>query len=239
MAATDVGLRVAKVAFDEWWFFGSQYRDGETPDFPVQQAAEGHGVGGDENNPGFKQRVWTYFKIGVFPDTNGWVQHKDALWSAAFVSYCMRVAGAGAAFPYSIRHSDYVSEAVRNRIKNKKQNRVVAYAKTEITPDIGDVLWHGVDGTANWTYADLKRHVENNGGSFSSHCDIVLSVDRPTGTLLVVGGNVRDTVLRQKIAISSDGKLGQTKYAAVVKNNIRACPQSALLAWADRLMRRG
>ena len=32
-------------------------------------------------------------------------------WSAAFVSYVMRIAGAGARFPYSASHSDYIDIA--------------------------------------------------------------------------------------------------------------------------------
>jgi hypothetical protein len=36
-------------------------------------------------------------------------------WSAAFVSYVMRIAGAGPRFPYSASHSDYITSPSRWR----------------------------------------------------------------------------------------------------------------------------
>ena len=37
-------------------------------------------------------------------------------WSAAFVSYVMRIAGAGARFPYSASHSDYINLAKQMKL---------------------------------------------------------------------------------------------------------------------------
>ena len=38
-------------------------------------------------------------------------QDGDYAWSAAFISYVMRIAGAGPRFPYSADHADYINIA--------------------------------------------------------------------------------------------------------------------------------
>ena len=41
-------------------------------------------------------------------------QDGDYAWSAAFIDYVMRMAGAGDRFPYSPSHADYINEARRH-----------------------------------------------------------------------------------------------------------------------------
>ena len=224
MGVTDLDRQAARIALQEWWFFGSQYVDGDRTDLPVRQADDGHEVRGREDAGGFKQRVWTYFKHGVYPDSDRWKPVRGLAWSAAFVSFCMRNAGAGRRFPYSVGHHDYVTAAMRNRIAGSLDDRMVAYDRAEIAPRVGDLVWFGarnetVDAT-NWTFADLKNHIQQNGPFVSSHCDLVVQVDLAGRAILVIGGNVIDTVLRMKIPIGADGKLVSRRYPVILRNNI-------------------
>ena len=49
---------------------------------------------------------------GVKQNDNYYVEEA---WSSAFISYLMRLAGAGDDFKYSSSHSQYISQAVKNR----------------------------------------------------------------------------------------------------------------------------
>lgn len=226
MAVTDLDRRTAFIALQEWWFFGSQFVNGDDPDLPIENASGSHRVDGDERKGGFKQRVWTYFKYGVFPDSDGWIGKKPEPWSAAFISFCMRCGGAAAQFPYSSSHSDYVRRAVKNRQTGATANAIVAYDIKEQVPTVGDLLWKGRKGnageidTTGWTYADLVNYANSHEGSVPSHCDLVVQTETTKGFLYVIGGNVSNTVLRMKIAINSDGAVTSKRYAAIIKNNI-------------------
>lgn len=225
MAETEFDIRAAQVAHQEWWHFGCQYYDWASGQ--VKQAAGNHGLLGREGDDKFRHRVWHYWKFGVSPDDETWEQYKDTAlypWSAAFISYCMRTAGAGARFPYHVGHHHYVSQAVRNREAGDTDDTIVAYGRDEVAPKVGDLVWYGVDnGTvdaSDWQYDDLRDFVQNNGGSFSSHCDLVVEVNRPQGHIQVIGGNIEDTVLKVRWRIDGDGKLSETRYPVVVRNNI-------------------
>ena len=64
-------------------------------------------------NAGTPEAAWTgkHDATGnVFPAEPGW----HYAWSAAFVSYVMRIAGAGPHFPYSASHADYIDIAKRD-----------------------------------------------------------------------------------------------------------------------------
>lgn len=81
-----------------------------------------------EREPGLWQRVGEYWWLGLNPDARArfWTGKHDDFgfefpasrdgeyaWSAAFVSYVMRIAGAGARFPYSESHATYINAAKR------------------------------------------------------------------------------------------------------------------------------
>lgn len=213
-------MRAAAIAIQEWWLFGSQFVDGDVTNLPIKKGPGHHGTAGDESRLGFKQRTWAYFKFGVFPDSNKWKNFKAEPWSAAFISFCMRASGAGPNFPYSVGHHFFVTRAMRNRLTGNTQNRIVAFDKSETVPAIGDLLWKGRKETANWTFDDLKQHVQQGGGSFRSHSDLVVHIDQDENALYAIGGNIRNRVLRLKTAVDDNGMLQSSRYAVVVKNNI-------------------
>ncbi len=163
----------------------------------------------EEREEGLWQRVGLYWWLGLDPswpqsawtgihDENGQVfpAGRDGFyaWSAAFISYVMRLAGAGASFPYSETHSDYIDAAARHEPGVALEaERIEAYA-----PQRGDLicLWRGGRPV---TFDQLPI------GRFPGHCDIV--VELKPGQLDVIGGNVDNAVAMKYIPVTADGHL--------------------------------
>ncbi|WP_416960412.1 DUF2272 domain-containing protein [Streptomyces sp. Agncl-13] len=142
-------------------------------------------------------------------------------WSAVFISWVMRQAGAGGAFAYSTAHREYVSAAKRNAETGNTANPFWAYPVEKIAPEVGDLVCadrDGGSGCGGVTYATV-----DNGTAWSTHCDVVTAVDRAGRKLTAVGGNVSDSVKAKTIAIDAQGfvvpqQSGQTcRYFAIVK----------------------
>ena len=210
-----LGGRVAHIAMQEWWLFGSQFVDGENSRLPIHTTQQHHGALGDGSQPGFQQRVWSYFREGVCAGGEGWRDYTGWAWSGAFISYCFLMGRAGDAFPYAPAHHTYVMEGVRNRLNGNGQG-LVTHGIGEIKPMVGDMLWKGRHETAGWTFDDLKRYAGNSDKPFRSHCDIVVGVDEAGGTLFVIGGNVRNRVLRLTVPLDADGRADSEIYTVLV-----------------------
>jgi Uncharacterized protein conserved in bacteria (DUF2272) len=163
----------------------------------------------EEREEGLWQRVGLYWWLGLDPswrqsgwtgihDENGQIFPADRdgfyAWSAAFISYVMRLAGAGDSFPYSENHSDYIDAASRHDPGVAlTAERVAVYA-----PQRGDLicLWRGPHPV---TFDELPA------GRFPGHCDIVVGI-KP-GQLDVIGGNVQNAVAMKYIPVTADGHL--------------------------------
>lgn len=131
-------------------------------------------------------------------------------WSAAFISWLFKTAGAGERFPYSASHSTYIRQAVSNRKAGIKRGSLVGYKKTEYSPKVGDLVCYprqsGVSFDSDYTY--------------KSHCDLVVDVDKNTGILTAIGGNVSNSVEKTTYQINSEGKIVEPKVHAVLSNRI-------------------
>ena len=224
MPVTEFDKRVVDIAITEWWAFGSQYVNGDTVKSGgsnIKSLSSGTKNSAKESNSGFKERTWTYFKFGVFPHSNGWQGYKTSAWSAAFMSYCMRLGGAQQNFPYGVSHSTYVNQAVRNQLAGLSSNVMTAHSKELVAPSPGDLLWKmGYNRYSDWTHEELVSHVKGGGKGYNSHCDLVVDVDREAQVVYVIGGNVSDRVLRLKLKIDDEGLINSKRYATVLKNNI-------------------
>ena len=163
----------------------------------------------EEREEGLWQRVGLYWWLGLDPSwpQSGWTGIHDEngqvfpagrdgfyAWSAAFISYVMRLSGAGGSFPYSENHADYINAAAQHipGVALEPQ-RVEAYA-----PQRGDLicLWRGARAV---TFDQLPA------GRFPGHCDIVVEI-KP-GQLDVIGGNVDNAVAMKYIPVAADGRL--------------------------------
>ncbi len=196
---------VVAVALREWRLFGSPVNDDDHLNWDKP-----------ERNEGLWQRVGEYWYVGMNPGSpeSHWTGKHDGqgnefppetdgkyAWSAAFVSYVMRIAGAGNAFPYSPDHATYINAAKRTAMGMDRGWLVTAERPASYAPVPGDLICHGRDSASGLRYDDLPA-----AGLFPAHCDIVVEAAN-NGTISVVGGNVQDTVTMRHVPVTADGKL--------------------------------
>jgi hypothetical protein len=187
---------VVQIALREWRAFGQQVVHPDT-ELPFDS----------ERLEGLWQRIGEYWWLGLPMGANeqGWTGKHDQsgavfppeqdgrfAWSAVFVSYVMRMAGAGGRFPYTATHADYINAARLNPGRFAVAERPDSYA-----PQRGDLI-------CLWRRRPL-RFDDLPAGRFASHCDIVVAA-RP-GLLDVVGGNLENSVALRHIPVAPDGRL--------------------------------
>lgn len=126
-------------------------------------------------------------------------------WSAAFISWVMRRAGAGRHFRYSAAHAGYVAAARDNRLANNS-NPFKAYRTNEVAPQPGDLVCKRRQSGV--TYDNVRS-------GHLTHCDVVTAVE--SGRLLTIGGNVSDSVKMTKVDVDENGRVTDPRYFAVVK----------------------
>jgi peptidoglycan hydrolase-like protein with peptidoglycan-binding domain len=166
-----------------------------------------------ENDPAVRRVLQDYWKTGTnnaYTDAqlgDAKFQH-DHPWSAAFISWVMRKAGAGSAFKYSAAHSTYTKWAKDNRVNNN-DNPFKAYRTTELAPQVGDLLCKQRAGSGA-TYDNIRSGMQ-------THCDIVTDVQ--PGRLVTVGGNVSNSVSQTTPPPRTDarGFLSDPNYFAVIR----------------------
>jgi hypothetical protein len=196
------------VAMRDWRLFGARVND-DPPGSRLPLTADEM----PSRQEGLWQRVGNYWATGQNPGTRAsyWTGKTDETgmefpaeaadnfaWSAAFISYVMRVSGAGSGFPYSPSHSTYINAAWHQASGDTRRWLVVAQRPSLYAPKLGDLICTGRDNSAGITYDELPAR-------FPGHCDIVVAV-RP-GMLSVIGGNVSASVTMKHVPITSEGLL--------------------------------
>lgn len=186
------------IALREWRLFGSPVDD-SPPGLEVPRSAR------PDRQAGLWQRVGDYWWLGQDAGSrpSGWTSRHDEFgreyggigpaWSAAFVSYVMRSAGAGTKFTYSPLHADYINAAARG------EGALRAERPDSYAPQEGDLVCTGRASSRGIRFEDLPAP------SFYGHCDIV--VGRGPGTLQVVGGNVSAGVTMKNVPTTPGGTL--------------------------------
>lgn len=121
-------------------------------------------------------------------------------WSAVFVSWCVKRAGATAAqFMFSPQHSQFVNWA----IANAKAGTGVFMGRdvAQYAPKMGDILQNNQGhGAYTFQYAATHR-------SYPSHSAIVMEVgvDGKGNYLRTIGGNESDSVGMKEVRLDADG----------------------------------
>lgn len=136
-------------------------------------------------------------------------------WSAVFVSWCVKKAGATAAeFKFAAAHSQFVHKAIQNALAGTGvfQGIDVATAK----PAVGDIIQNNRGGTS-FDFAHAQANA-----SYQSHSAIVVEtgVDTLGPYALTVGGNESDSIRRVRVALASAGTIKQrptNPYISVIK----------------------
>jgi hypothetical protein len=202
---------VVAIALREWRLFGQGVDDdppGTRPPLEDDQKPE--------RQEGLWQRVGEYWYEGMSLDQPqalwtgkhdaygvefAWQDDGEYAWSAAFVSYVLRVAGAGDRFPYSPSHDTYIDAAWHEASGDTGNWLVTAHPIDQFAPRAGDLIC--TSRTARpIRYRDLPA-------SFPAHCDIVVQVAQGSDT--VIGGNVDDAVTAKHVPTLPDGRLGDAR----------------------------
>jgi hypothetical protein len=200
---------VVAIALREWRLFGSPVDDNPPGTYHPATPEDK-----PERQQGLWQRVGEYWWEGLNPGDpdQGWTGKHDGngaefpasedgtyAWSATFISYVMRIAGAGARFPYTATHADYIDLAKQMKLGQTSGWAIVAEPPSSYAPQAGDLICQTRGAEVPPTYDDLPA------GRFPSHCDVVVRVD--SGLLSVVGGNVDDAVTMKHVPTTPDGML--------------------------------
>lgn len=194
------------IAEREWRVFGSPVND-EPPGRDVPRSER------LDRRPGLWQRVGDYwwFSQNANSREGGWTSRYDEsgreygdigpAWSAAFISYVMRAAGAGARFSYSPLHAEYINAAARG------EGVLRAEPPDSYAPQLGDLICTGRASSRNMRFENLPAP------SFYGHCDLV--VERQPGLLRVIGGNVASGVTLKNVPVTAAGTLAEPGARAV------------------------
>jgi len=161
------------------------------------------------------QRVGEYWWLGlpICWREQGWTGKHDEqgrvfavgedvnyAWSAAFIDYVMRIAGAGHRFPYSPTHADYINAAKRHALGQEPSLVVNAERPESYAPQKGDLI-------CMWRSRQPIRFDDLPTIRFPGHCDIV--VEPHPGSLNVIGGNVDNSVSMRRIPVTAEGRLAR------------------------------
>ena len=195
-----------QIALREWRAFGQK----------VVISPQSESADSQERDEGLWQRVGDYWWQGLdYGSPEGrWTGMHDAngvpfprgedgefAWSAAFVDYVMRMAGAGSLFPYAPSHSDYINAA-----RSRGDLAIAALPLTQYAPQSGDLI-------CMWRARHPVTYEELPAGHFPGHCDIVVA--QHPGGLDVVGGNVDNSVAMKHVPIAPDGRMVGASGAVV------------------------
>ena len=135
-------------------------------------------------------------------------------WSAAFISWVMKVSGAGRHFLYSETHADYVIDAIEEKELNSKA-KFKGYRIMEIKPKVTDLVCkRRMGSTADYAYGEDHTVLDNS----PLHCDIVTKVNK--NDIEVVGGNINNKVDRANLSLNKDGYLNEQDYFVIIRNTL-------------------
>lgn len=150
------------------------------------------------------QRLRNYWEkgAGIKRDDNYYV---NEAWSSAFISYLMRLAGAGDDFKYSTSHSRYIEQAVRNR-KEKNDKPFKGYKPEEVKVEVGDLV----------CYPRQSGVTYDSPSGYMSHCDLIVSVK--DNVAVGIGGNVSNSVSKKTYKLNN-GKVDKSSNVFVVIKN--------------------
>lgn len=193
----DAIARTAEQEFRRWHPASGNLRETDAAATPILQQYYREGAGTDVPAQDLQSTTWQ-------------ASHP---WSAVFVSWVMRTAGAGTSFRYSPAHQSYIRAARRNRLDGNTASPFWAFRPTEVAPQVGDLVCAS-RANSGATYDNI-----GDAQGRPTHCDIVTEI-RPR-SLRVIGGNVRQNVDAKTIRTLPDGRLAldgdQARFFAVVR----------------------
>ncbi|QNO26086.1 DUF2272 domain-containing protein [Sphingopyxis sp. OPL5] len=125
-------------------------------------------------------------------------------WSSAFVSFCIRKAGAGTKFKYSQAHCHYIDAAMKASAGANAGYGYRAMKPAAYTPKVGDIICGGREYAKTYDY-DQAKMIYQADSFYPSHGDIVIEVT--TTHAITIGGNIIHNVDRKKLSLDGNGRL--------------------------------
>jgi hypothetical protein len=153
-------------------------------------------VGHSEGEDGWYQRVGRYFLEGTGTAN---IDGKDTswAWSAAFVSWVAKQAGAGTRFRYSTQHSVFIALGIKDYLNKRADAGFWTMRLNEAKPATGDIICWGREPGIDYDHQA--------GGNYKGHSDHVVAVE--TTQIWVIGGNVGNSVTKRPIPLNAAGFL--------------------------------
>ncbi|WEK04321.1 MAG: DUF2272 domain-containing protein [Candidatus Devosia phytovorans] len=138
-----------------------------------------------------------------FEDNGSVDNSRNQPWSAAFISYVMRKAGAGDHFAYSSSHSTYIVRALKQAQKHTPTSAFIARRHKEYVPKLGDLIACERLKTLSPSFDTYPGYVAEN--KYQAHCDVVTEVH--SDHIATIGGNVSDSVRRKSWPLVGHGMI--------------------------------
>jgi hypothetical protein len=136
-------------------------------------------------------------------------------WSAVFVSWCVKEAGATESeFKFSKRHSVFVHQAIQDAMNGRGN-----FHGLEISthaPNVGDIIQHN-RGDTKFDFDHARKNSQ-----YPSHSVIVVGIgqDEQGRFALCIGGNEGDAIRRTKVRLTPQGFIrqrGRNPFICVIK----------------------
>jgi len=190
--------KIIEAATEEWIFFGQQKVIIEKDEESIP-----HVGAWEDDDFSHSERVNRYWRTVGMSRLSG----KDCKqpWSAAFISWVMQEAGVSEGlFPPAASHRDYLSHFLA--VGRTPGAVFIPHTIQEYKPKPGDLI------CANRGEGYFGEVVEELPLSLNAklHCDIVAQVDGRF--LYAIGGNVRNSVSKSILTLTSDGYLQMTQH---------------------------
>lgn len=127
----------------------------------------------------------------------GGFESVEVAWSAVFISFCVRKAGATSGeFKFSAAHSVFVNDAI-----NHQDRAYLGVPLNQHAPRVGDIIQNNRTA-AHHDFEFAKTHTQ-----YESHSAIVVEKgeDHLGKFVTTVGGNEGDSVRKKRVPLNPDG----------------------------------
>ncbi len=152
----------------------------------------------------FVKEYWS--SIGLPYDGRTIVNNIRPAWSSAFVSFCVRKAGAGEAFRYGQAHCHYIERAMKAADDADASYGYWARRFENHPIKVGDIVTAGREYAKRYNY-DEARLVYAADSFYPSHGDIVVEIDMANSRAITIGGNLGNSVETRRVPLNPNGTL--------------------------------
>jgi hypothetical protein len=137
---------------------------------------------------------------------------RDVPWSAAFISWIVRNAGANYAnFNFAAAHARYIHQSIRAKLENNVTVPFWGFKLNEHKVQLGDLI-------CQWREEPITYDQAKNRNAYFSHCDVVVEIDG--SGIRALGGNNSHSVRFKTYARNSEGYVkAENQVFAILRNN--------------------